>query len=76
MTDPLGHYLYMTIGIIRSQGEGLFKKKYLYFGNNKKIRKWTTGSFGQTPPPLSELPVHKKVLFSHLSLNVFEEKIR
>ena len=39
-TDPLGHYLYMTIGIIWSlAAKGrLILKKYLYFGKkqNKK----------------------------------------
>ena len=49
---PIRPTIYIwTIGIIWSLTAKwrLIIKKYLYFGQKKK--KWTTGSFGQTPPP-------------------------
>ena len=38
------------------------------FWQKNKIRKWTTGSFYQTPSLLSEPLVYKNILFLHLSL--------
>ena len=64
-TDPLGHYLYMTIGIIWSlaaKGWLIFLKIPVLWQKNK-IRSEPLGPLVRPPPPLSEPPVHKKVLF-------------
>ena len=51
-TDPLGHYLCMTIGIIWSlAAKGrLILKKYMYFGKtqNKEVNHWV---LQPDPPP-------------------------
>ena len=62
--DPLGHYLYMTIGIIWSlAAKGrLILKKYLYLGKKKKKKSEPLGP-SVRPPPLIEPPVHQKVPF-------------